>query len=136
MQLSDVRAVITGGVSGLGLATAQHLAGKGAKVALFDVNEEKGAQAAASLGATFHKVDVANEAEVADAVAKAKDAMGGLNAAINCAGILGAGRVLGKEGPMPLAGFQGTVMVNLVGSFNLAKAAANRIQHNDAGPDG
>src|SRR5687767_6128348 len=62
MNLSEVRAVITGGVSGLGLATAQHLAAKGAKVALFDVNEEKGAQAAAALKATFHKVDVTSEA--------------------------------------------------------------------------
>jgi NAD(P)-dependent dehydrogenase (short-subunit alcohol dehydrogenase family) len=136
MNLSDVRAVITGGVSGLGLATAQHLAGKGAKVTLFDVNEAKGAEAAQALGATFHKVDVTNEADVAAAVAKAKEAMGGLNAAINCAGILGAGRVLGKEGAMPLAQFAGTVMVNLVGSFNVAKAAAALMQHNAAGEDG
>jgi len=136
MNLSDVRAVVTGGVSGLGLATAEHLVARGAKVALFDVNEEKGQAAAAALGATFHKVDVTGEADVAAAVAKAKDAMGGLNAAINCAGILGAGRVLGKEGAMPLSQFAGTVMVNLVGSFNVAKAAAALMQHNEAGEDG
>jgi len=109
---------------------------KGAKVALFDVNEEKGQAAAGALGATFHKVDVTNEADVAAAVAKAKDAMGGLNAAINCAGILGAGRVLGREAPMPLKQFTTTVMVNLVGSFNVAKAAADLMQHNEAGKDG
>ena len=66
----------------------------------------------------------------------AKAFLGGLNAAINCAGILGAGRVLGKDGAMPLAQFQTTVLVNLVGSFNVAKAAAALIQHNEAGVDG
>jgi NAD(P)-dependent dehydrogenase (short-subunit alcohol dehydrogenase family) len=136
MKLSDVRAVITGGVSGLGLATAEHLAAQGAKVALFDVNAEKGTAAAAALGATFHKVDVTSEADVASAVQAARDAMGGLNVAINCAGILGAGRMLGKEGAMPLAQFAGTVMVNLVGSFNVAKAAAALMQHNAPGDDG
>ena len=136
MKLTNVRAVITGGVSGLGLATAQHLVAQGAKVALFDVNEQKGAEAAAALKATFHKVDVTSEADVANAVAAARESMGGLNAAINCAGILGAGRVLGKEGAMPLSQFAGTVMVNLVGSFNVAKAAAALMQHNEAGEDG
>ena len=62
--------------------------------------------------------------------------MGGLNVAMNCAGILGAGRVLGKEGPMPLKNFQTTVMVNLIGSFNVAKAAADLMQHNAPGEDG
>ena len=62
--------------------------------------------------------------------------MGGLNVVINCAGILGAGRVLGREAPMPLGNFSTTVMVNLVGSFNVAKSAANLMQHNEAGEDG
>ncbi|MEN5428131.1 SDR family oxidoreductase [Stenotrophomonas pennii] len=139
MQLSNVRAVITGGVSGLGLAVAEHLVAHGGKVALFDLNDEKGAAAVAVLGqanASYQQVNVSDEAAVAEAIEQAHAFLGGLNVAVNCAGILGAGRVLGKEGPMPLAGFQGTVMVNLVGSFNVAKAAANRIQHNDAGPDG
>ena len=139
MQLASVRAVITGGVSGLGFAVAQHLVANGGKVALFDVNEEKGAAAVAELGeanARFWKTDVSNEERVADNVAAANEFLGGLNAAINCAGILGAGRVLGKEGPMPLSQFQTTVMVNLVGSFNVAKAAAALMQHNEAGVDG
>ena len=139
MQLSDTRAVITGGVSGLGLAVARHLVANGAKVALFDLNDDKGAAAVAALGegnATYFRTDVIDEAGVTSNVAAAKAAMGGLNAVINCAGILGAGRVLGKEAPMPLANFQTTVMVNLVGSFNVAKAAANLMQHNDAGEDG
>ena len=101
MQLDSVRAVVTGGVSGLGLAVAQHLVAHGGKVALFDVNDDKGAAAVAELGAgnaRYFRTDVTDEAGVAANVAAAKDFLGGLNAAINCAGILGAGRVLGKEG--------------------------------------
>ncbi len=139
MQIQDTLAVITGGVSGLGLAVAQRLVAGGAKVALFDINDDKGAAAVAELGAAnarYFRTDVTDEANVAANVAAAKDFLGGLNAAINCAGILGAGRVLGKEAPMPLKNFSGTVMVNLVGSFNVAKAAADLMQHNAPGEDG
>jgi NAD(P)-dependent dehydrogenase (short-subunit alcohol dehydrogenase family) len=139
MQIQDTRAVITGGVSGLGLAVAQKLVAGGAKVALLDINDDKGAAAVAELGAGnahYFRTDVTDEANVAANVAAAKDFLGGLNAAINCAGILGAGRVLGKEAPMPLKNFAGTVMVNLVGSFNVAKAAADLMQHNAPGEDG
>jgi NAD(P)-dependent dehydrogenase (short-subunit alcohol dehydrogenase family) len=139
MQLDSVRAIVTGGVSGLGLAVAQHLVAHGGKVALFDLNDDKGATAVAQLGdakARYFRTDVSDEAGVVANVAAARDFLGGLNVAINCAGILGAGRVLGKEAPMPLAQFQSTVMVNLVGSFNVAKAAANLMQHNEAGDDG
>lgn len=140
MQLNTVRAVITGGVSGLGFAVAQHLVANGGKVALFDVNDDKGAAAVAGLGdggnARYFRTDVTDEAGVVANVSAAKDFLGGLNVAINCAGILGAGRVLGKEGAMPLAQFQSTVLVNLVGSFNVAKTAAALMQHNDAGVDG
>jgi len=139
MQPNAVRAIVTGGVSGLGFAVAQHLVAGGAKVALFDINDEKGAAAVAELGAanaTYIRTDVTDEANVEANVAAAEQFMGGLNAAINCAGILGAGRMLGKEAPMPLRQFAGTVMVNLVGSFNVAKAAAARMQHNAAGEDG
>jgi len=139
MQLSSARAVITGGVSGLGFATARHLVAHGGKAALFDVNEDKGAAAVAELGpgnARFFQTDVSDEAAVAANVAAANDFLGGLNVAVNCAGILGAGRVLGKTGPMPLAQFRSTVMVNLVGSFNVAKACADLMQHNEPGGDG
>ncbi|MCW0450148.1 SDR family oxidoreductase [Xanthomonas sacchari] len=139
MQLADLKAVVTGGVSGLGLAVAQRIVAEGGKVALFDLNDDKGAAAVAALGAEracYLRTDVSDEAQVAAQLAAARDFLGGLNAAINCAGILGAGRVLGKEAPMPLATFQGTVMVNLVGSFNVAKAAADLMQHNAPGEDG
>ena len=139
MQLSNTRAIVTGGVSGLGLAVAQHLVAQGGKVALFDVNDEKGAAAVSSLGADnacYFRTDVTDEDGVTANVVAAGEFLGGLNAAINCAGILGAGRVLGKEAPMPLSNFRTTVLVNLVGSFNVAKAAANLMQHNAAGEDG
>lgn len=139
MQLSDIRAIVTGGVSGLGLAVARHLAANGGKVALFDVNDDKGTAAVASLGgdkARYIRTDVTDEDAVVASVEAARDFLGGVNAAVNCAGIIGAGRVLGREGPMPLAKFSTTVMVNLVGSFNVAKAAAAVMQHNEAGEDG
>ena len=139
MQLASVRAVVTGGVSGLGLAVAQHLVAHGGKVALFDVNDDKGAAAVADLGeanARYFRTDVTDEAGVDANVAAAKDFLCGLNATINCAGILGSGRVLGRDGAMKLSQFQATVMVNLVGSFNVAKACAERMQGNEAGSDG
>jgi len=138
MQLAQAKAIVTGGASGLGRAVAQHLVAHGGKVALFDVNEEKGHAAAKELGdsARFYKTDVTSEDGVTANVAAARDAMGGLNVVMNCAGILGAGRVLGKEGPMPLKNFSGTVMVNLIGSFNVAKAGAALMQSNEPGEDG
>ncbi|MEO8802147.1 MAG: SDR family NAD(P)-dependent oxidoreductase [Rudaea sp.] len=138
MQLDQTKAVITGGVSGLGFAVAKHLVANGGKVALLDINDDKGAAAVAELGsaASYLRTDVTHEEGVATALKQAAEKMGGLNVAISCAGILGAGRVLGREGPMPLKTFQTTVMVNLIGSFNVAKAAADLMQHNAAGDDG
>ena len=139
MQAASIRAVVTGGVSGLGLAVAQRLVANGGKVALFDVNDDNGAAAVAELGeanARYFRTDVTDEAGVIANVDAAREFLGGLNAAINCAGILGAGRVLGRDGAMKLSQFQTTVMVNLVGSFNVAKACAERMQGNGAGADG
>lgn len=138
MQLDHVKAVITGGASGLGHAVAQHFVAHGGKVALLDVNREKGHTTAKELGAAarFFKTDVTSEDGVVANVADAREAMDGLNVVMNCAGILGAGRVLGKQGPMKLANFQATILVNLVGSFNVAKAGAALMQNNDPGEDG
>ncbi|MEO5565615.1 MAG: SDR family NAD(P)-dependent oxidoreductase [Luteimonas sp.] len=139
MQLSATRAIVTGGVSGLGLAVASHLVAHGGKVALFDLSDDKGVAAVEALGAgnaRYFRTDVSDEASVSAHVAAAAEFLGSLNVAVSCAGILGAGRVLGKEGPMPLSQFQATVMVNLVGSFNVAKAAAARMQGNEPGIDG
>ncbi len=139
MPSDHIRAIITGGVSGLGLAVATRVVAEGGKVALFDVNDDKGTAAVAALGAEqakYFRTDVTSEADVAANVDAAREFLGGLNAAINCAGILGAGRVLGREAAMPLSTFSTTVMVNLVGSFNVAKAAAAVMQHNPPNDDG
>lgn len=139
MRLENVKAIVTGGVSGLGLSVAEHVIAHGGKVALFDVNDDKGAQAVTSLGADktiFLRTDVSDEEGVRGNVAAAADFLGGLNVAVSCAGILGAGRMLGRDSAMPLKTFSDTVMVNLVGSFNVAKAVAERMQNNDPGDDG
>jgi NAD(P)-dependent dehydrogenase (short-subunit alcohol dehydrogenase family) len=138
MQLDQARAVVTGGASGLGFGVARHLLAHGAQVALLDVNDEKGKAAAAELGERAHyfRTDVTSEDGVAATLAQAQQALGGLNVVVSCAGILGAGRVLGKEGPMALANFATTIGVNLIGSFNVAKAAAALMQHNTPGEDG
>ena len=138
MQLAQAKVIVTGGASGLGHAVAQHIVANGGKVALFDINEGKGHAAAKELGdaTRFFKTDVTSEDGVNANVATAREEMGGLKVVMNCASILGAGRVLGKEGPMPLKNFAGTVMVNLVGSFNVAKAGAALMQSNEPGEDG
>ncbi|HEY6823906.1 MAG TPA: SDR family NAD(P)-dependent oxidoreductase, partial [Steroidobacteraceae bacterium] len=102
MKLSDTRAVITGGASGLGLAVARHLSAAGGKVALLDVQEAPGRAAAAGLGsgAAFVRCDVTSEPEVNDSMETAQARLGGLNLLVNCAGVVGAGRLLGKNGPM------------------------------------
>lgn len=137
MQLNSVKAVITGGASGLGRAAAEYLLAQGGQVVLLDVQEDAGNKTAAELGnkASFQLCDVTSEAGVVEVIDKAKQAMGGLNVVVNCAGILGAGRVLGRQGPMPLDTFQKTVMVNLVGSFNVAKAAAAVMAEAEGGED-
>lgn len=136
MKLDQTCAVITGGASGLGEATARHFAANGAKVALFDLNEERGQQVAADLGGSFHKTDVTDEDSVAAAIAAAKTAMGTITAAVNCAGIAPAATTIGKKGPHPLHVFQQTIDINLVGSFNVARLAAEVIAENAAEADG
>jgi NAD(P)-dependent dehydrogenase (short-subunit alcohol dehydrogenase family) len=136
MDFNNIKAIVTGGASGLGLATAQHLVALGGKVALFDLNDEKGEAAASSLQGRYWRTDVSDEASVVANVEAAAAFLGGLNVVVNCAGILGAGRVLGKTGAMPLSQFETTVRVNLIGSFNVAKAAAALMQNQPAGTDG
>lgn len=138
MDLSQSKAIITGGVSGLGLAVARRLVAAGGLVTLFDVNAEKAQSALNELGdnAQFIAVDVTDEQAVRQAVAQAAEFSEGLNVAVNCAGILGAGRALGREAPMPLEIFSRTVQINLVGSFNIAKEAAALMQSNEANGDG
>lgn len=139
MNMDGIRVIVTGGVSGLGLAVARRFVADGGRVALFDINSEQAGHAVDELGeqaARFFEVDVSDERTTETAVGAAHEWLGGLEVAVNCAGILGAGRVLGKEGPMPLERFARTVAVNLVGSFNVAKSAAAVMQHNEPNEDG
>lgn len=138
MQLDHVKAAISGGASGLGFALARRLVSAGAQVTLLDVQEDRGQTAVDALGehARFLRADVTDESGVAACLGAAARHMQGLNLVVNCAGILGAGRVLGKQGSMPLSQFETTVRVNLVGSFNVAKAGAELMQRNEPGIDG
>jgi NAD(P)-dependent dehydrogenase (short-subunit alcohol dehydrogenase family) len=138
MDLAIARAVITGGASGLGFATAQRVIDTGGQVVLLDINDEQGASSAASLGdqASFINTDVSNEESVKAAISAANEAMGGITLAVNCAGILIAGRALGRDGPWPSELFNKVVQVNLVGSYNVIKEAAAFMQHNKPTDDG
>jgi len=138
MQLSSAKAVITGGASGLGHATAARVIAAGGTVALLDINDELGAAAAAEFGdrATYINTDVSNEASVQSAIGTANEFMGGITLAVNCAGIATAGRTLGREGPWPAENFNRVIQVNLVGSYNVTKEAAAVMQLNDANDDG
>ena len=136
MQLNQAKALVTGGVSGLGLAVVRHVIENGGKAVMLDINDEAGAAAEAELGTRYIRTDVTSESGVAASVAQAAETNGGLNVAVNCAGIIGAGRVLGREAPMALDFFSNTIMVNLVGSFNVAKSAADLMQHNEPNEDG
>ena len=138
MKISDARAVVTGGASGLGHAVARHIAAAGGRVCLLDVQEGPGQAAASALGAnaSFAKCDVTSETEVNAAMQAAAKNLGGLNLLVNCAGVIGAGRVLGKNGPMAGDFFTRVVHINLVGTFLCDKAAAALMQNNAPSADG
>ncbi|MGC9162118.1 MAG: SDR family NAD(P)-dependent oxidoreductase [Thiomonas sp.] len=123
MQLSGHSAVISGGASGLGAATAELLAQRGMQVVIADVQEQAGRALAARIGAQFVHCDVTSEAQVQAAV-DAAQALAPLRVAVNCAGIAPAARTLGKQGPHALELFERVIRINLVGSFNLARLAA------------
>jgi NAD(P)-dependent dehydrogenase (short-subunit alcohol dehydrogenase family) len=138
MKYGDARAVVTGGASGLGLAVARHVVAAGGRVTLLDVQEGPGQAAAATLGpnASFAKCDVTSETEVNAAMESARAATGGINLLVNCAGVIGAGRVLGKSGPMAGDFFTRVVHINLIGTFLCDKAAAAIMQSNTPTADG
>jgi NAD(P)-dependent dehydrogenase (short-subunit alcohol dehydrogenase family) len=138
MKMSQVLAVVTGGASGLGLAVARHVAATGGRVCQLDVQQGPGEKAAAEIGerARFVRCDVTSEAEVDAAMAAAAAAMGGINLLVNCAGVIGAGRVLGRNGPMAGDFFTKVVHINLIGTFLCDKAAAAIMQRNAPGEDG
>jgi NAD(P)-dependent dehydrogenase (short-subunit alcohol dehydrogenase family) len=136
MQLATTAAVITGGASGLGEATARHFAANGAQVTLLDRDATRGPQIAAEIGGYFVETDVTDEASVKAAIAFAQEKMGKVTVAVNCAGIALAVKTLGRDGPHPLDTFQRTIDINLMGSFNVARLASVVIAQNEPEPDG
>jgi NAD(P)-dependent dehydrogenase (short-subunit alcohol dehydrogenase family) len=138
MNLDRVKAVISGGASGLGHATAARLVAGGGQVALLDVQDEAGRKAAALLGpaASYHHCDVTSESAVDSAVQAAAARMGGLNVAVSCAGVATPGKLLGKDGPLAVAAFQRVMDINVLGTFLLDRAAAAIMQGNAPDTDG
>jgi NAD(P)-dependent dehydrogenase (short-subunit alcohol dehydrogenase family) len=138
MDLATAKAVISGGASGLGFATAERVIEAGGQVVLLDINDEQGRASAGELGdrASYVNTDVADEQSVKAAMAMANETMGGITLAVNCAGVATAGRTLGREGPWPTERFVRVIQVNLVGTYNVTKEAAAFMVDNEANADG
>ena len=136
MNLSTTAAVITGGASGLGEATARHFAENGAKVTILDRDAERGPAIAAEIGGHFIQTDVTDEDSVAAAISYAVEKMGRISVCVNCAGIAFGIKTVGRDGPHPLDAYKKTIDINLVGTFNVARLAAVEIAKNDPEPDG
>ncbi|MAR89271.1 MAG: SDR family NAD(P)-dependent oxidoreductase [Pseudomonadota bacterium] len=133
MELQNRVAVVTGGASGLGRATVEAFLARGARVVIFDLNRDAGTKTAAELGGhcQFEAVNVAEEASVKAAIERVLQQTGALHIAVNCAGIGSAIKTYGSRGPHPLAEFQKVIGVNLVGTFNVARLAAEAMAAND-----
>jgi NAD(P)-dependent dehydrogenase (short-subunit alcohol dehydrogenase family) len=131
MEITDSAALVTGGASGLGRATAERLAQSGARVVIADLSASDGKSVAERLGATFVPTDVTDEQQVQAAVDAASE-LGTLRINVNCAGIGNAMRTVGRQGPFPLDEFAKVVQVNLVGTFNTIRLAAARMAEADA----
>ncbi|HOB94711.1 MAG TPA: 3-hydroxyacyl-CoA dehydrogenase [Aquabacterium sp.] len=135
MDIRNKVFIVTGGASGLGEGTARMLAHEGAKVVIADLQADKGQALAAELGGVFVKCDVSQEADGQAAVAAAV-ALGPLFGLVNCAGIAPAVKTVGKDGAHPLATYSKTIMVNLVGTFNMIRLAAESMVNNTPEPTG
>lgn len=133
MDLQNKVAVITGGASGLGKATAEKVIAAGGKVAIFDLNEDLANATAKELGdnAIAFKVDVADEASVKAAVEGTMEKFGAIHVNVNAAGIGAAARTLGRDGPMPLDTFKFVLNVNLIGTFNVLRLCAEQMARNE-----
>ncbi|WP_068874708.1 MULTISPECIES: SDR family NAD(P)-dependent oxidoreductase [unclassified Phenylobacterium] len=128
MKIEGVAAIVTGGASGLGAATGRMLASRGAKVTLFDLNEEAGEKEAAAIGGVFRKLDVSDDKAVADAVAAAEDAHGVARILANCAGVAHGKRTVSRDfEPHPLELFRRAIEINLIGTFNVLSKVAARL---------
>ena len=130
MQIQDRVFIVTGGASGLGEGTARMLAANGGKVVIADMNAERGESVAKEIGGVYLRCDVSNEAD-GQAVVEKATSLGKLAGLVNCAGIAPAEKTAGKNGPHNLATYTKTIMVNLVGSFNMIRLAADAMNKNE-----
>jgi NAD(P)-dependent dehydrogenase (short-subunit alcohol dehydrogenase family) len=128
MDINGISVAITGGASGLGAGVAKLLASKGAKVGILDLNTELGEALAHEIGATFARCDVSDEASAIAALDTLEAANGTARVLVNCAGIGTASRIVGRDGPHSLAAFERVIRVNLIGTFNMMRLAAHRMQ--------
>jgi len=129
MDIKGHAAVVTGGASGLGAATAEELARAGAKVACLDVNLDGARAVAERIGGCAVRCDVTDGEQAAAALAQARDQHGAARILINCAGVGPAKRIVGRDGPMPLADFERVIAINLIGTFNMMRLAAADMQN-------
>ncbi len=138
MDLNNKVVVVTGGASGLGLVTCQQLAKQGAKIVAFDLNQEAGQALVDELGeqAIFAKVNVTDEASVAAGIAQAVEAFGTIHVCINCAGIAPGGKTVGRNGALALDKFAQVININLIGTFNVLRLAAEQMSNNEPNQDG
>ena len=138
MSFKKSLAVVSGGASGLGLGVVNRIVSQGGKVAILDLNQENGQKIAAKNPEQiiFIKTDISQEDQVEKALKQAVEAFGSINLAVGCAGILGAGKILSKKGPMPLDYFKKVVDINLIGSFLLTRVAAMHMQKNKTDENG
>lgn len=127
MDLQGTGVIVTGGASGLGEATARRMATAGAKVAIFDLNDERGATVAAEIGGTYCRVDVTSEAEASAGLDAAEAKHGTARVLVNCAGIAPGAKTTSKGEPHDLGTFTKTIEVNLIGTFNMIRLAATRM---------
>ncbi len=132
MKIDGLSAIVTGGASGLGEATARRLAAAGAKVTIFDMNAERGPQVAADIGGHFEKVDVSLESSVSEALAASAKIHGEARIVVNCAGIAIGEKTVGRDNvPHDLSRFKKTIEVNLIGTFNVIRLATSRMAELD-----
>ena len=136
MQISGLAAVVTGGGSGLGAATAAHLAGLGALVTVADINQAGAEATAAAIGGIGVACDVADAASGEAVFAAGHAAHGPVRILVNCAGIGTAGRIVGRDGPLKLEAFERVIRVNLIGTFNMLRLAAAEMSAADALDEG
>jgi len=136
MDFKNTPAIVTGGASGLGEGAARALAAAGCKVAILDLNKERGEQVAAELGGIFIECNVASEESAEAALKAAREAHGPCGIAVNCAGIAPASKILGREGVMPLDSFSKVIQVNLIGTFNILRLAAADMAQREPNADG